>query len=304
MKGTIAKLIRTYERLTYEQLPIASLLQRNLAEGPGIPEQKPLRVGDAEIRGVRCEFVSLEAASRLAFRTRLAPGSFFSAWIGELGAHSGAEFTVAARSEDQVLARIPIEGSLGGNSHRWHRVKLDLAQFSSQEITLFLSAEARSTEDGGVLGWGDPRILRKRGAREYYANLRSRLAEAGIRGLLQSVRAVLKGQPDPLSLFADYPRWLRKHSPTEQQLVQATESATTFPYQPLISILTPTFNTDPGILRSCVQSVEAQVYANWELCICDDGSTSEATRHVIAECARRDARIKAQFLQELSLIHI
>ena len=300
MSRTTAKLLRTFERLNYEQLPIAALLEQNFLESRSAAQDGLLEVGTVEIGGTKCEFVPLAAGSKLAFRTRLAPGSFFSALIGAADAHSGAEFSVAIRSDerDQVLLRIPVEQSPNGHSCGWRRVKLDLSQFSDREITLVLSAEVRKTEDRGVLGWGDPRILRKRGTREYYANVRSRIAQGGVRALLRSIRAVVKGHADPLSLFADYPRWLKTHSPTEQELARAARSAASFRYQPVISILTPTFNTGPGILRSCIQSVQAQVYAKWELCICDDGSSSDATRQVIAESARRDARIKAKFLAE------
>jgi O-antigen biosynthesis protein len=300
MSRTKDKLVRTYEKLTYEQLPIAALLQRNFLESRGSVRENSLEVGAAEIRGSRCDFVPLEAGSRLAFPTRLAPGSFFSTLVGASHPHSGAEFTVGVRSDDHdhVLLRIPIKPSVNGNLCGWRRVRLDLDQFSDREVTLFLTAEVNKAEDCSVLGWGNPRILRKRGAREYYANVRSRLAQGGIRALLQSIRAVLKGESDPLSLFAEYPRWLREHSPTRAQLAKAARSTASFCYQPVISILTPTFNTDPAILRSCIQSVQAQVYPNWELCICDDGSSSDATREVIAECARHDTRIKVQFLPE------
>ncbi len=300
MSRTTTKFLRTYERLSYEQLPIAALLQRGFSEGQGGAQGRLLEPGAAEIGGVRYDFAPLEAGSRLAFRTRLAPGSFFSALVGASGPHSGAEFSVAVRSEgrDQILLRTAIEPCRNGNSPGWRRLKVDLNQFSCQEITLLLSGENRKAEDYGALGWGDPRILRKRRAREYYANVRSRLAQGGIEALFKSARAFLRGQPDPLSLFAEYPRWLRKHSLTEQQLARAVRSAAGFSYQPLISILTPTFNTDPAILRSCIQSVRAQVYPNWELCICDDGSSSDATRQVIAESARQDSHIKAQFLPE------
>ena len=300
MSRTIATFLRIYERLTYQQLPIAALLQRDFSEQQGAARDHLSEVRTADIGGVKCDFVPLEAGFRLALRTRLAPGSLFSAFVGGSGAHSGGELSVGVRSggHEQTLLRIPIEPCRNGQSTGWRRLKIDLNQFAGEEVTLLLSAENRKAEACGTLGWGNPRILRKRRAREYYANVRSRLAQGGIEALLKSTRAFLRGQPDPLSLFAEYPRWLRKHSLTKPQLAGKARSAASFAYQPLISILTPTFNTDPAILRSCIQSVQAQVYANWELCICDDGSSSDATRQVIAESARQDSRIKAQFLRE------
>jgi O-antigen biosynthesis protein len=299
IRRPIAKLMRVHERLTYERLPIATLLQSIPGDGRGTSEQTLPEVGDFEIDGVRCDFVSARAGSRLAFRTRVSPDSLFSAWIFNLSPRSDVEFTVAVQSEEdgELFLRTLIEAATSTKAH-WRRVKLSLDQFAGREITLLLSAMASSQEDIRAAAWGDPRILRKRAAQEYYAKLRSRFAEGGIRALLQSIGAVLKGKPDPFSLFADYPRWVKEHSLTPRRLAQAAQQATAFGYRPLVSILTPTFNTDPEILRKCIQTVQTQIYPNWELCICDDCSSSEATREVIAECARADNRIKTRLLAE------
>ena len=48
-------------------------------------------------------------------------------------------------------------------------------------------------------------------------------------------------------------------------------------YRPLVSVVTPVFDTDPAWLSRCVDSVRAQVYPDRELCLADDGSTSSAT---------------------------
>ena len=75
-------------------------------------------------------------------------------------------------------------------------------------------------------------------------------------------------------------------------MAEMAESAAAFRYRPRISILTPTYNTDPEALRSCIRSVQAQLYSNWEFCICDDASSSQATRDLIANSAQHDSRIK------------
>jgi GT2 family glycosyltransferase len=297
MKRAIAKLLKLYERLNYERLPIASLLRQATEER--VPPEPSLKVGSVEVHSLNREFISSEMGTPLAFRIRLAPRSYFSAWLGAHGPCSGGTFMVdvQAGSQKYALARIQIEGARAGNLAGWRRLKLSLSKFSGQEVTLLLSIEVRRNERP-VMGWAEPRILRKRTVQEHYANIRSRLAQGGISALLRSTRAVLKGHPDPNALFAEYPRWLRAHTPTVQHLARLAERAATFRYQPLISILTPTFDTDPEVLRKCIQSARTQVYEGWELCICDDGSSSEAVRDVILECARQDSRIKAKFLPE------
>jgi O-antigen biosynthesis protein len=54
-------------------------------------------------------------------------------------------------------------------------------------------------------------------------------------------------------------------------------------YQPMISIILPTFNSDVHLLSMAIKSVEAQSYANWQLCIADDGSTSEKLKNYLKQ---------------------
>jgi O-antigen biosynthesis protein len=51
---------------------------------------------------------------------------------------------------------------------------------------------------------------------------------------------------------------------------------------PLVSVITPVYNTDPRWLTRVVRSVRAQSYPHWQLCICDDGSTDGATRQALS----------------------
>ncbi len=61
--------------------------------------------------------------------------------------------------------------------------------------------------------------------------------------------------------------------------------------QPLISIIMPVYNTPRAYLEACLNSVAAQTYSNWELCIADDASTRPEVRQVLeAFQAREPAR--------------
>ncbi len=66
----------------------------------------------------------------------------------------------------------------------------------------------------------------------------------------------------------------------------------TWPSRPLISVITPVYNVDGVYLRHCVESVRSQYYPFWELCLCDDGSTSADTIDVLESYRGVDARIK------------
>ena len=65
---------------------------------------------------------------------------------------------------------------------------------------------------------------------------------------------------------------------------------------PLFSILLPIFNTPPELLRLAIGSVFRQSYPRWQLCLYDDGSTSEDTLAVVTEFATlRDSRVVVEF---------
>ncbi|MBI4890192.1 MAG: glycosyltransferase [Acidobacteria bacterium] len=61
---------------------------------------------------------------------------------------------------------------------------------------------------------------------------------------------------------------------------------------PRISLITPVYNVEAEWLRRCVESVKAQWYPYWELCLCDDGSTRQETVDYLQELRGSDPRIK------------
>lgn len=66
----------------------------------------------------------------------------------------------------------------------------------------------------------------------------------------------------------------------------------TFSFAPLISIITPVFNTPVEWLGQAVDSVLAQAYENWELLLIDDASTESATLEFLSQIEQRDSRIR------------
>lgn len=72
--------------------------------------------------------------------------------------------------------------------------------------------------------------------------------------------------------------------------------ADAFPYQPLISIVIPTYNTPLPYLKKAVQSVRQQHYKNWELCICDDASTHSAIKNWLSSI--EGERVKVIFSEQ------
>lgn len=70
------------------------------------------------------------------------------------------------------------------------------------------------------------------------------------------------------------------------QEVEALES------RPTISLAMPTYKSDLGYLAKAIESVRAQHYPEWELCIVDDGSGQPALNAVVQRYADADPRIK------------
>jgi Predicted glycosyltransferases len=68
--------------------------------------------------------------------------------------------------------------------------------------------------------------------------------------------------------------------------------------KPLISFLVPVYNVEERYLRACIDSILAQYYQNWELCIADDCSTAPYIRPLLTAYMQKDSRIKVVFREE------
>ena len=91
---------------------------------------------------------------------------------------------------------------------------------------------------------------------------------------------------------SEYQKWFERHRATVKQLASMRQEVRGFASQPLISILTPVFDTPVPWLREAVESVLAQVYENWELLLIDDGSTNAETLRALPALGARDRRIR------------
>ena len=90
----------------------------------------------------------------------------------------------------------------------------------------------------------------------------------------------------------EYERWLRANDlrPADADVVRAAVAVMT--RTPLISVLMPVYQTPERYLRAALESVLAQLYPHWELCIADDASPDPRVREVLREYAAHDQRVK------------
>ena len=89
-----------------------------------------------------------------------------------------------------------------------------------------------------------------------------------------------------------YQRWLERNQPTPDQLAAMRNEASKFVNRPLVSVITPLFNTLVMRLEETLGSLLAQAYDKWELILIDDGSTDPALKKYLAAFDQRDSRIR------------
>ena len=112
----------------------------------------------------------------------------------------------------------------------------------------------------------------------------------GYKGFKRAMRVLAQGEPPPPSAWEVYQSQLA--SILRPQLV---ERQAAFGTPVKISVLMPTYNTAVEMLELALQSVQKQIYPNWELCIADDASTQPHMRRLLESYAALDSRIKLYF---------
>jgi len=99
-------------------------------------------------------------------------------------------------------------------------------------------------------------------------------------------------QQSRLKEASDYPAWIATFEPDAGSYASLAAQQQAWQEKPLISIVMPVYNTPIGVLREALESVQAQIYPNWELCIADDASPDPQVKPLLQEFARSDERIK------------
>ena len=93
----------------------------------------------------------------------------------------------------------------------------------------------------------------------------------------------------------DYNEWCKNDILTDEERKAQRERI--WEYPPLISVVVPIYKTPEVFLRQMIESVTAQTYPHWQLCIADgSGDTAETKR--IVDSYLSDKRIKYKILAE------
>ena len=83
----------------------------------------------------------------------------------------------------------------------------------------------------------------------------------------------------------DYALWMRTISEPNMRIPTPENG-------PLISLLMPVYNPPERWLVRAIESMQAQTYPHWELCVADDASTRPYVREILARFSTSDPRIK------------
>jgi GT2 family glycosyltransferase len=95
-----------------------------------------------------------------------------------------------------------------------------------------------------------------------------------------------------------YSQWIKKYEPSKKELLIQSQISRAFRYKPLVSIIMPVYNPPPKILEKAIQSVLAQTYYNWELCIADASVGNNAVKKILRRYTEFDPRIKLLELEQ------
>jgi GT2 family glycosyltransferase len=132
---------------------------------------------------------------------------------------------------------------------------------------------------------------------------------------LKQLMEELIAQPTPMAedaadlftrmlLFAtDYELWIDRNENLKSEdyrlITRMDESLAT---RPRFSFVIPTYNTPEHFLRECLDSLLAQTYPDFEICVADDNSPNARVWSTLVEYAGRDQRVKITRRQHNGMI--
>jgi O-antigen biosynthesis protein len=301
MIGTLRRLASDliHDRRPLRLLPLAAVDTDLASPADAVRWLGPIDIGGTPREALFCHprssvsyDITVEPGDRIVTHAALLP----DAWDRNNG---GVTFDISIASPADGATRSASLTSHPRQRHgdrRWRSLSaaVPVTRPSRVRLTLATRVPDGAPADHAWAAWGDPAVVRRRPVAAVRAALRRAVATSVQRGPRAAVRELrASALVDPR--LAAYRRWAATHvmdGPPPDALVDA---ARRFPYRPLISVITPVYNTDPQWLRACIASVLTQAYDHWELCLADDGSTRADTIAVLRE--QTDPRIKTTYLE-------
>lgn len=116
--------------------------------------------------------------------------------------------------------------------------------------------------------------------------------ENGLKAFVIKSRHKLQG----IDSDYDYPEWVSLTKTTEEELAQQREIV--FDYMPRLSVVIPAYKTPERFLSAMLDSLLAQTYTNWEVCVADGSPKGEGVERVLKRYAMKDERFRYVILGE------
>ena len=196
-----------------------------------------------------------------------------------------AQFERENLNKDHIIAGK--DHQLHAQSQQYHKYK---KLWTTRLVKPFIKTE-QALSSANNLRKGFRRLVKAKGsfgkAYQYIRRLKKAQGFRAVKSFLRSPNA------DGLNPRFDYADWLKSYNTlsvadVDKMKVKISEQK----HQPLISIVMPTYNPNIAWLIEAIESVQAQIYTHWELCIADDYSTNPKVRETLQSMAIRDQRIK------------
>ncbi|MDF2888916.1 MAG: glycosyl transferase family 2 [Lacrimispora sp.] len=118
------------------------------------------------------------------------------------------------------------------------------------------------------------------------------LMENGLKAFVIKSRHKLQG----IDSDYDYPEWVSLTKTTEEELEQ--QRRVVFEYMPRLSVVIPAYKTPERFLSAMLDSLLAQSYTNWEVCVADGSPRGEGVERVLKRYAMKDERFRYVILGE------
>ena len=142
-------------------------------------------------------------------------------------------------------------------------------------------------------GWKEGRDPGPKFSVKNYLDRYPDVQEAGSEPLEHYIRY---GKLEGRLIGESYGDWIAKYDTLNDKIrTLVLKRITRLALQPKLSIVMPVYNTDLRWLREAIESVLAQLYPRWELCISDDASTLPGVKELLHEYVDKDERIRVVF---------
>jgi O-antigen biosynthesis protein len=108
-------------------------------------------------------------------------------------------------------------------------------------------------------------------------------------------RRVLRPRPAP-SVQARYQAWIQENEPAAEEIDE--QGRHVFPWAPCVSMLAAVRQAQPSLLEAMLDSVFAQTYANWELCLAVPAGEPPDILKLLEKARQKQPGVRVRVLAE------